>query len=163
MPTPRAALGSVAFFLVGPLLEAVVGPWVISGFHQGHGALDGPVAQAAGVLLIVLGAVVVLWCFAGFVRDGRGTPSPLAPPRTLVARGPYAVVRNPMYVATAAVIAGEGLLLARPLLLACAVLYLAATGALVWRLEQPLLARRHGAAWDAYAARVPGWLPRVRR
>lgn len=162
MPTSRAAIASAAFFLVGPLLEAGVGPWLVSGFHRGHGALDTAPLRVLGLLLIVAGVTVVLWCFVGFVRDGRGTPSPLAPPPQLVARGPYAVVRNPMYVATAAVIAGEGLLLARPLLLGCAVLYVAAMAALVQRVEQPLLARRHGPAWDAYAARVPGWVPRLR-
>lgn len=162
MRTSRAALFSAAFFLVGPALEAGVGPWVISGFHRGDGALDTPVAQIAGVLLIAAGLAVVLACFARFVADGRGTPSPLAPPSALVARGPYAVVRHPMYVATAAIIAGEGLLIARPLLLGCAALYAATMVALAVRLEEPLLRRRHGAAWDAYAAQVPGWVPRVR-
>jgi protein-S-isoprenylcysteine O-methyltransferase Ste14 len=161
--TSRAALASAAFFLVGPALEAGVGPWVISGFHRGDGALDTPVAQVAGALLIAAGAAVVVACFVRFVADGRGTPSPLAPPAELVARGPYAVVRHPMYVATAAIIAGEGLLIARPLLLGCAALYLAAMAALAHRLEEPLLRTRHGAAWETYAARVPAWVPRPRR
>jgi len=151
-------LASAAFFVVGPGLEAGVGPWIISGgFDRGDGS---PLLAAAGGLLIAAGLAIVLWCFAAFVSDGRGTPSPLAPPSALVRRGPYAVVRNPMYVATAAIIAGEGLLIARPLLLACTALYLAAMAMLVWRVEEPLLRRRHGAAWDAYAARVGRWLPR---
>jgi protein-S-isoprenylcysteine O-methyltransferase Ste14 len=128
---------------------------VISGFHQGDAATP---VRVAGALLIAAGAAVVVWCFARFVIDGRGTPSPLAPPQHLVARGPYAHSRNPMYVATAVVIAGEGLLLGRVVLVICAAVYLAAMAALVVFLEEPLLRRRHGAAWDSYAARVGRWL-----
>jgi protein-S-isoprenylcysteine O-methyltransferase Ste14 len=133
---------------------------ISAGFDRGHGALDVGALRALGGVLVVVGLAVVLWCFACFVRDGRGTPSPLAPPPRLVARGPYRVVRNPMYVATTAIIAGEGLLIGRPLLLICAAAYLATMATLVARVEQPLLRRRHGAAWDDYAARVPAWLPR---
>lgn len=134
----------------------VVGPWLVTGGFDGGDAA--PVLRVAGALLIAAGAAVVAWCFARFLVEGRGTPSPLAPPEQLVAGGPYARSRNPMYVATAAVIAGEGLLIARPLLLACAALYLAAMAALVVRFEEPLLRRRHGDAWTAYAARVRRWV-----
>lgn len=156
-----ALLGSIAFFFVGPLLEAGVGPFVITGgFRRGDGLLDHPAAQVAGVLLIAAGLLVIAACFVRFVADGTGTPSPLAPPRDLVARGPYRHVRNPMYVATAAVIVGEGLLIARPLLIAAAVVYCAAMALLVRRFEEPLLRRRFGASWETYAAAVPGWIPR---
>lgn len=161
MTRSRATLASIAFFFVGPFLEAVVGPFVITGgFDRGTGALDHGAARAAGIALIALGALVIAACFVRFVRDGIGTPSPLAPPSELVARGPYRHVRNPMYVATAAVIAGEGLLIARPILLVAAPVYLAAMALLVRRFEEPLLARRFGDAWEEYRARVPGWLPR---
>ncbi len=159
MTTRNAALASTAFFFVGPFLEAGVGPWLVSGFERGDGALDVAALRLLGVLLIAAGTAIVVWCFVGFVRDGGGTPSPLAPPARLVARGPYAHVRNPMYTATAAIIAGEGLALARPLLLICAGVYLTAMAVLVWRLEEPLLSRRHGAAWDDYASCVGRWLP----
>lgn len=163
MTRARAAAASLAFFFVGPFLEAVVGPFVITGgFQRGAGALDHPAARAAGVVLIIAGVAVIAACFTRFVRDGIGTPSPLAPPRELVARGPYRHVRNPMYVATAAVIAGEGLVIARPILLVAAAAYLLALTALVRRLEEPMLARRFGDAWDEYRRHVPGWLPRAR-
>jgi protein-S-isoprenylcysteine O-methyltransferase Ste14 len=161
MTRTKATLGSIAFFFVGPLLEAVLGPFVITGgFQPGDGALDHPAAQAAGVVLIAAGALTIAACFTRFIRDGTGTPSPLAPPQQLVAQGPYRHVRNPMYVATAAVIAGEGLVIARPILLAAAAVYVLALGLLVRRFEEPLLRRRFGEAWDDYARHVPGWLPR---
>jgi protein-S-isoprenylcysteine O-methyltransferase Ste14 len=76
--------------------------------------------------------------------------------------GPYRHVRNPMYVATATVIAGEGLLLSRPILLAAAAVYLAALAIMVRRLEEPRLRQRFGSAYDAYRDAVPGWRPRLR-
>ena len=158
----RAILGSLGFLLVGPVLEMGVGPYLLSdGFSRGDGALDGALAVVAGIALIALGALVVAACFMRFVADGSGTPSPLAPPVELVARGPYRYVRNPMYVATAAVIAGEGLLLARPVLVVAAAVYVAAMALLAYRVEEPLLARRFGVAWERYRLAVPGWVPRL--
>ncbi len=152
----RSLRRSVAFFFTGTFLETVVGPGLITGgFESGDAATA---VRLAGALLILAGATVVLWCFVRFVRDGDGTPSPLAPPQQLVARGPYRFSRNPMYVATAVVIAGEGMLLGRPLLLICAAVYLAAMALLVVRFEEPLLRRRYDTEWDAYARRTRRWL-----
>jgi protein-S-isoprenylcysteine O-methyltransferase Ste14 len=113
-------------------------------------------------VLLVLALAVLVLAFARFVAEGRGTPSPLAPPARLVAGGSYGRVRNPMYVASAAAIAGQGLLLGRTILLVAAAVYLLALAALVRWFEEPMLRRRFGPAWDAYRAAVPGWLPRLR-
>lgn len=162
-PGSRAAvLGSAAFFLVGPLLEAGVGPWVLTRWERGSGVLDGPVARVVGVVLIVAGLAVLLQAFARFALDGLGTPAPVAPPRRLVVRGAYRYVRNPMYVATAAVIAGEGLLLARPVLLIAAAVYCIALGVFARLKEEPLLRERFGEEYEAYRRAVPAWVPRVR-
>jgi protein-S-isoprenylcysteine O-methyltransferase Ste14 len=77
-------------------------------------------------------------------------------------RGAYRHVRNPMYVATAAVIAGEALVLRRPVLLVAAAVYCAAFAAFTRVHEEPRLRRRFGAQYDAYRAAVPGWRPRLR-
>jgi protein-S-isoprenylcysteine O-methyltransferase Ste14 len=154
-------LGSLLFVLVGPLLEVGAGPWLLTGFEAGDG-LPGGAPQVAGAALIAAGGAVLAHAFARFVADGDGTPSPLAPPRQLVVAGAYRHVRHPMYVATAAVIVGEGLLLRRPVLLAAAAAFVLAMAALSRFAEEPLLRRRFGAEYDAYRAAVPGWLPRLR-
>ncbi|CAB4943984.1 unannotated protein [freshwater metagenome] len=162
MTRRRALAGSIGFLFVGPLLEAGIGPYVVTGgFERGDGALDHVVFTVVGLVLVVLGALVVAACIARFIADGIGTPSPLAPPQRLVARGPYRFVRNPMYVATAALITGEGLLIARPILLIAAALYVVALAIVVRRSEEPLLARRFGASWEDYRRNVPGWIPRL--
>jgi hypothetical protein len=94
------------------------------------------------------------------VLEGIGTPAPVAPTRHLVVGGLYRYIRNPMYVAVAATIIGQALLLGRPALL----LYALAFGAVVWAFvrgyEEPALARSFGAEYEAYRRAVPGWWPR---
>ena len=155
-----AALGSALFFLVGPALEAGVGPFVLTGFEDGD-ALPSAL-RVPGAVLIAIGLPVIVWSFVRFVGEGRGTPAPVAPPDQLVIGGAYRYVRNPMYVATAAVIAGEGLLLRQPILLLAAAVYCVALGLLVRLHEEPRLLRRFGAQYEAYRHAVPGWIPRLR-
>jgi protein-S-isoprenylcysteine O-methyltransferase Ste14 len=149
------------FFLVGPGLEAGVGPWLLTGgFETGSAWEDLWPLRAAGAALIVAGLAVLVPAYAGIVRDGRGTPSPAAPTQRLVVTGPYRRVRNPMYVATAAVIAGEGLLLSQPILLLAAAVYLATLAALVRFVEEPRLRERFGPEYDSYRRDVRAWVPR---
>ena len=152
-----AAAGSAIFFLVGPGLEAGVAPYVLTGFEVREAwALP---LRVLGAVLIVGGLLVVLDCFRRFVVEGLGTPAPSAPPHVLVVRGAYRVVRNPMYVATAAMIVGEGLLLGQPILLIGAAAYCLALSALVRFHEERVMRDRFGAEYDEYRARVPAWIP----
>jgi protein-S-isoprenylcysteine O-methyltransferase Ste14 len=157
----QAAAGSAVFFLAGPGLEAGVGPYLLTRTGVWDGG-DWPLAvRAAGVALIVAGLATLAAVFARFVTEGAGTPSPAAPTARLIVGGAYRFVRHPMYVATAAVIVGEALTFAEPVLLAAAALYvitLATFGRLV---EEPRRARRFGADYDEYRAAVPGWRPRL--
>jgi protein-S-isoprenylcysteine O-methyltransferase Ste14 len=79
-----------------------------------------------------------------------------------VVGGLYRYVRNPMYIAVATTIAGQALILGRPVLL----LYALAFGAIVYGFvrvyEEPTLQRSFGAEYDAYRRAVPGWRPRRR-
>ena len=164
MPRVRsaAAIATAVFFLVSPGLELVVGPWLLTGFERGDALPGGPALPVLGALLLAGGVAVILHAFVRFVADGRGTPSPAAPPQRLVVTGAYRHVRNPVYVATAAAIVGEALLLGRPVLLLAAGAYAAALAAWARLREEPALAERFGAEYVAYRRAVPGWLPRLR-
>jgi protein-S-isoprenylcysteine O-methyltransferase Ste14 len=158
----RAAAGSIAFFIAGPGLEAGVGPWLL--VRVAGGEVDGwpTVLRVTGALLILVGIATLLDVFARFVGEGAGTPSPSAPTTRLLVGGAFRHLRHPMYAATATVIAGEALLLAQPVLLVGAAAYLTAMAALAHAVEEPRLARRFGASYEAYRQAVPGWIPRLR-
>ena len=157
----RAALGSVLFLAVAPGVAAGLVPWLLTGWDA-----DGDVAWpfvAAGVVLVAAGAGVLLHAFGRFVVEGLGTPAPVAPPEQLVVGGLYRYVRNPMYLAVAATIVGQALILGRPALLLYAAAFAAAVFAFVRSYEEPTLARRFGADYEAYRRAVPGWWPRPPR
>jgi protein-S-isoprenylcysteine O-methyltransferase Ste14 len=71
-------------------------------------------------------------------------PAPIAPTERLVVGGLYRHVRNPMYLAVAAAIIGQAMLLGRLGLLAYAALFVAATAGFVHWYEEPTLLRRYG-------------------
>jgi protein-S-isoprenylcysteine O-methyltransferase Ste14 len=155
------AIGGSAFFLVAaPGVVAGLVPWWLTRWRTGAGY---PVpVRAFGAVVTGAGAVVLLGAFAQFALEGRGTPAPSAPTEQLVVRGLYRHVRNPMYLAVLAVITGQALALGRPVLLGYGALVGGAFTAFVYGYEQPALARRYGAQYEAYRSAVPGWWPRLR-
>ncbi len=79
--------------------------------------------RIAGAVLLAAGIVVLLQAFARFVLEGAGTPAPVAPTERLVIGGLYRYVRNPMYLAVAATIVGQALVLGQPVLLLYALVF----------------------------------------
>jgi protein-S-isoprenylcysteine O-methyltransferase Ste14 len=113
-----------------------------------------------GAVLIAAGLVVLVQAFVRFVVEGIGTPAPVAPTEHLVVGGLYRHVRNPMYLAVAAIIVGQALVLGRPALLLYAAAFVAVTASFVRLYEEPVLRERFGAEYEAYRRAVPGWWPR---
>jgi len=65
-----------------------------------------------------------------------------------------------MYIAVAAIIVGQALVLGRPALLVYAAAFVAVTGAFARWYEEPALRGRFGSEYEAYRRAVPGWWPR---
>jgi protein-S-isoprenylcysteine O-methyltransferase Ste14 len=106
---------------------------------------------------------VLLHAFARFVSEGRGTPAPVAPTTKLVVGGLYRWVRNPMYLAVGAIIAGQALLLGRWILAVYLVGFAAVVVTFVRAYEEPRLRAQYGGEYEAYCRAVPGWWPRFSR
>jgi protein-S-isoprenylcysteine O-methyltransferase Ste14 len=158
MRMTTAAAGSAVFLVITPGTVAGLVPWWLTGWQAGT-PYPLPL-RTAGPVLIAAGALALLHAFARFVTEGSGTPAPAAPTRQLVIGGLYRYVRNPMYLAVLAIIAGQALLLSRPVLLAYTAAVGAAVGAFARWHEEPTLARSYGAQYESYRREVPAWWPR---
>ncbi len=104
-------------------------------------------AQAAGVICVAAGAALLGACIWEFARSGRGTLSPVDPPRELVARGLYRYVRNPMYLAVTMIILGEALWARSMALVGYWATFFVAANLFVIGYEEPNLRRRFGASY----------------
>ncbi|HLW60359.1 MAG TPA: isoprenylcysteine carboxylmethyltransferase family protein [bacterium] len=113
-----------------------------------------------GALPIALGAACYLWCAWDFASAGRGTPAPIDPPKVLVTRGLYRVVRNPMYVGAVLILLGESVLFASATLLTYALLAWVVVHLFVVFYEEPTLHRKFGISYENYRKAVPRWIPR---
>jgi protein-S-isoprenylcysteine O-methyltransferase Ste14 len=107
------------------------------------------------------GLALMAWTIRLFAVRGKGTLAPWDAPQRLVVEGPYRHVRNPMILGVLLVLAGEATALRAPLLWAWLGLFAAVNLVYVARVEEKRLASRFGAAYDAYRARVPAWIPRL--
>jgi protein-S-isoprenylcysteine O-methyltransferase Ste14 len=162
MRRQTAAVGSTVFFVVGPGIVVGLVPWLLTGGWQVCEPLPywAPM-RLIGVMLLTAGLIALIQAFARFVVEGLGTPVPVAAPDRLVVGGLYRYVRNPMYVAALAIIAGQALALGQlGLLLYATVLWLI-TATFVRFYEEPTLTRRFGADYEAYRRAVPAWWPRL--
>jgi protein-S-isoprenylcysteine O-methyltransferase Ste14 len=155
----RAAVGSAVFFIFAPGSTAGLVPWLLTGWrHPGHlGIFD-----IVGGFLVLAGLVVAVAAFVQFVREGRGTPAPVAPTEELVVGGLYRYVRNPMYLAVASMIAGQALVFRSASVLVWLGIFLVAVVSFVAGYEEPTLRRTYGESFDRYRRAVPGWWPRLR-
>lgn len=117
------------------------------------------VAQVAGGFILLVGAALALACVLTFAFVGRGTPAPFDPPRRLVIGGPYAFVRNPMYLGAGTALTGAALFFGSVGLLGYAALLFLITHLFVVRYEEPTLRRTFGEEYEKYCAEVHRWLP----
>lgn len=140
-------------------------PWLVmpllllpTGFEQRFGWRGFALACA----VLAAGEAMRIWA-VGYAGTRTRTRSPDGKLKDLVTAGPYAHVRNPIYVGNCLMGAGIVLafgqwLLLPPLLLAVILAYQP-----VVRWEEQLLAGAFGEQYARYRAAVGRWLPRLQR
>lgn len=159
MKRTSAALGSLGWLVVAPGTVCGLMPWLITGSRRPDNSVSW--VDALGWLLILAGVAVLVHAFVAFAWHGLGTPAPAAPTERLVVQGAYRYVRNPMYVAVAALVLGQVLLFASWGLFAYLVIICIAQDAFVRSYEEPTLREVYGPAYDEFCQNVPRWLPRM--
>jgi len=151
--------------LVVSVLFVALWAWIASTVRVYDARLPLAIPEALrplGAVLVLLGACLAIACIVTFAARGRGTPAPFDPPRELVAAGPYRVVRNPMYLAAAAAIAGAGIFLRSPAIALLALVFLLVFHLFVLLYEEPALRRGFGESYVRYSGTVNRWMPRLR-
>ncbi len=140
-----------------PFALAIVGGWWLDRHRWALPLGAGETTRWLGWLLVA----VALWLFAWSVltlRRHRTTVNPYRGAVALCTTGPYAMSRNPIYVADGLVLLGASLILATawPLVFAPAVWALVRWG--VIRHEEAHLQAAFGDAYASYRRRVRRWL-----
>jgi protein-S-isoprenylcysteine O-methyltransferase Ste14 len=124
--------------------------------------LDRAPLRAAGVVLVVVGIAATLTAQLALGASWRPDVDPTT--RTaLVTSGPFRLVRNPIFTATAATATGLALLVPNPVAAAMLVAFVTALQLQVRLVEEPYLHRVHAGAWEQYAARTGRFLPWIGR
>jgi protein-S-isoprenylcysteine O-methyltransferase Ste14 len=153
------ALRSLLWTILFPGTVAIYVPWRFFGLSQLRPDFTNPFDLLA-LLMIAAGIALELACVWEFAARGRGTLSPVDPPKELVVQGLYRYVRNPMYLSVSTILLGEALLARSiPLLLYWAVFF-AFVNMFVLLYEEPALRRQFGESYARYTREVGRWLPR---
>lgn len=116
-----------------------------------------------GIPFWAAGAAIMIWCAWVFTVQGEGTPLPTSPPKRLMTRGLYHLLRNPIYLG--AVIFLLGFVFWHP---ATSILWMPVIVAISAHLfvilyEEPHLRKTFGSEFEQYCRSVPRWFPKWRR
>ncbi|HEX6313634.1 MAG TPA: isoprenylcysteine carboxylmethyltransferase family protein [Gemmatimonadaceae bacterium] len=159
MRTLSLAARSLFWTLLFPGFFAGYLPWRYFGVSDVAFTWANPV-HLLGSVCIALGSAMLLTCIFEFARSGRGTLSPVDPPKDLVIHGLYRHVRNPMYLAVLTIVAGEIILTRSAALAVYWVGFFTCAQLFVRGYEEPYLRRQFGASYERYAHSVGRWVPR---
>jgi protein-S-isoprenylcysteine O-methyltransferase Ste14 len=158
-------------YQVRPVLEFVVRSviWIaaIAFWTSLNKPDDIPILPVWPEITTVIGAIIVT---AGIVLYSAGALTLARAPRVagdmpqkLLTEGPFAYVRNPIYLGACIVVVGLGSVYQMPVwsFVKMALLFTGAHLAVVL-LEEPGVRKRFGGVYDDYCRRVPRWIPRLR-
>jgi protein-S-isoprenylcysteine O-methyltransferase Ste14 len=136
-------------------------PYLLSGWRFAPPILGLSATRWLGAGLFLIAVPFFGEFLARFVREGRGTPAPIAPTERLVTGGVFRHVRNPGYLSVLAMLAGQGLFFGSVRILLYAVLVGVGFHLFVVFYEEPTLRARFGAEYEDYCRRVPRWIPQL--
>lgn len=149
---------SLIAFLTLPAIAIFAIPVAI--FLAGNCNTSGVVPSITGVALVVAGMFMMWHTISLFFSVGNGTLAPWDPPRSLVVRGIYRHVRNPMISGVCCVLLGESLLFASTYMALWFALFALANLIYLPLVEEPKLKKRFGEDYEQYKRNVPRWFPR---
>lgn len=120
---------------------------------------DDSVVWPLGIGIILIGVLVRLWATK---HIGRRMPWMKKKGKKLVKTGPYAIVRNPLYIGNIIVALGLSVLSELAWFIPLLFLYLFIIYHLVVLYEEKKLLERWGDDYRAYLNEVPRWIPKLK-
>lgn len=152
----KPLIKTLIFTVVAPATVTIYFPYYLSGGVNAR--FEG--FAVLGFLPIVAGTMVYLRRAWDFSITGRGTPAPIDPPKTLVIRGLYRYVRNPMYVGIVCILIGESILLASSRMVVYTGSVFVLFNLFIVLYEEPALRRKFGTDYEVYIKTVSRWVPK---
>lgn len=116
----------------------------------------GSLQFGVGLPVIALGLAMFAWAFTALRRVGEH-PDPGRPTEAITTTGPYAVTRNPIYVAFTVVAVGVSLAVNSAWMIAGVPVALATVWWGTVRREERYLESKFGTTYLAYKRSVPRW------
>jgi protein-S-isoprenylcysteine O-methyltransferase Ste14 len=147
-----------------PLFILLFG-WIalnVRGFDRQIGLVLPLWARPIGIILMAFGGILVLICVAVFIIKGKGTPAVFDPPTEFVATGPYAYVRNPMYIGGFVLLTGFGLYHTSISIVILSVILIGLFHLFVVFVEEPSLEKLFGKSYLEYKKQVNRWIPKFK-
>lgn len=154
-----------SFVETGSMAAFFVGYYLVIRLGLGDVTLPpaiGITAVLAGLVLVVMGAVVNVWGRA-VLKGAWANQIKIYEGHELVTRGPFGVVRHPLYASLIWMALGGSLIYANLLSLAGALGVFVPMMYARARKEDALLSAAFGAAYDAYRSSTGMFVPRIRR
>jgi len=111
-----------------------------------------------GVVIMLIGGLIRLWATK---HIGRRMPWIKKKGRKLVKTGPYAIVRNPLYIGNIIIAAGLSILSELVWMVPLVILYLFVLYHLVVLYEEKKLSERWRDEYRSYMKEVPRWIPKL--
>lgn len=116
-----------------------------------------------GALFMPIGGILILICVLVFIMRGNGTPAVFDPPLEFVAVGPYAYVRNPMYIGGFILLVGFGLYQTSLSIVILALVLIVVFHFFVLLVEEPNLEQLFGKSYLDYKKKINRWLPKLKK
>ena len=164
-PSSTIGLGNVLFrfrsFTPVPVLVFLA--WVLARTRgvPGPGGADVDAAlNVLGLAVALLGQALRFYTL-GQVPEGTSGQGDKLEATTLNTRGPYAYVRNPLYVGNLGICLGLMLIANTPWGYAVGLAFFFGEYFFIIRAEENFLRQRFGPVFDDFTRRVPRWVPRL--
>lgn len=151
-------LSGILFILVNPLLLVMVS--MLDSLLGLPRFILEPLNLIIGSILVLFGFSFALWAVITLYREGRGTPTPIAPPKRLVTSPPYNLCRNPMALGTILLYLGITIIMEST---ATLITWTISTTTLLTYIkfkEEKQLEEKYGEEYSKYKQRTPFLIPK---